>query len=238
MNDISAAAAQVAEGVAIVEDAAAAGTQARLIGGAAIAWHSGRAEAPHRTFSDLDMVVARKGSTALTKVLERRGYEGERQFNALNADCRLIFHGPGGKVDIFVERFQMCHEIPLRARLELDTPTVTVTDLLLTKLQVLEINEKDVQDIALLLEFHECRDGEGDWVNVEYLGRLLGDDWGLWRTVTGSLDAVSRAEPRVRRRVDEIHAAIEAAPKSRRYRLRARIGERKRWYELPEEVDE
>jgi len=231
------AAAQVAEGVAIVADAQAVGAQARLIGGAAIAWHSGRGESPHRTFSDLDMVVSRKGASALTKVLERRGYQGDRRFNALNADTRLIFHGPTGKLDVFVERFQMCHEIPLRSRLELDAPTATVTDLLLTKLQVLQINEKDVLDIALLLGTHECRAGEGDWINGDYLGRLLGDDWGLWRTATGSLAAVSKAEPRVRDRVAEILAAIEAGPKSRRYRLRARIGERKRWYELPEEVD-
>ncbi|MGE0219548.1 hypothetical protein [Mycolicibacterium sp.] len=238
MTDIQTAAAQVAEGVAIVADAEAAGAQARLIGGAAIAWHSGRADTPHRTFSDLDMVVSRKGAGALTKALEQRGYEGERQFNALNADTRLIFHGPTGKLDVFVERFQMCHEIPLRSRLELDTPTVTVTDLLLTKLQVVQINEKDVQDVALLLDTHECRAGEGDWVNGDYLGGLLGDDWGLWRTVTESLGAVARAEPRIGPRAEEILAAIEAGPKTRRFRLRAKIGERKRWYELPEEVDE
>jgi hypothetical protein len=238
MHDIGTAAAQVAEGVGIVEDVASAGAQARLLGGAAIAWHSGHADAPHRAFSDLDIVVSRKGVSTLTKTLESRGYEGERQFNALNADLRLIFHGPGGKIDIFVERFQMCHEIPLRSRLTLDSPTVTVTDLLLTKLQVHEINEKDVVDVALLLESHECREGEGDWVNGEYLGRLLADDWGLWRTVTGSLEAVAQAAPRVRDRVGEVLAVIEAVPKSRRFRLRARIGERKRWYELPEEDGE
>ena len=86
MHDIEAAAAQVSEGVKIVEDLESFGAQARLLGGAAIAWHSGRARAPHRAFSDLDIVVTRKGVSALTKRLESRGYEGERQFNALNLE--------------------------------------------------------------------------------------------------------------------------------------------------------
>ena len=210
----------------------------RLIGGVAIALHSGRGEAPHRVFSDLDMVASRKGANLLTAVLKRRGYGGERQFNALNGDRRLIFHGPVGKLDVFIDRFEMCHAIPLASRLDLDNPTATVTDLLLTKLQVVKLNEKDVQDVALLLATHDCRSGEGDWVNVAYLGSLLGSDWGLWRTVTGSLAAMSTAVPAMRSRADQIREALEAAPRTSRFRIRARIGERKRWYELPEEIDE
>jgi hypothetical protein len=231
------AAAQVAEGVAIVADCQAEGAVVRLIGGAAIALHSGRGDAPHRSFSDLDLIAARGAARALTRVLERRGFEGDRQFNALNGDRRLIFHGPSGKLDVFVGHFEMCHEIPLLRRIELDSPTATVTDLLLTKLQVVEIGEKDVRDVALLLEAHECRDGDGDCVNVAYLGELLGNDWGLWRTFTGSLEAVASAAPSVRPQAERIAETVEAAPRTRRFRMRARIGERKRWYELPEEVD-
>ncbi|MDO8210186.1 nucleotidyltransferase family protein [Conexibacter sp. CPCC 206217] len=230
------AAAQVAEGVEIVESCRAAGAAVRLIGGAAIALHSGRGDAPHRAFSDLDLIAARRSTKTLTQVLEAHGFEGERQFNALNGDRRLVFHGPAGKLDVFVDRFEMCHEIPLVERIELDTPTITVTDLLLTKLQVVELNEKDAQDVALLLTAHECGSTEGDVVNVDYLGRLLGNDWGLWRTFTNSLETVAATAPAVRPRADRILEAVEAAPRTRRFRLRARIGERKRWYDIPEEV--
>ncbi len=209
----------------------------RLLGGIAIALHCGREAIPHREFSDADAVVGRRDVKALRRLLAERGYQGDERFNALNGERRLVFYGPGGKLDVFVDRFEMCHEVPLGDRLALDSPTLSVTDLLLTKLQVVEMNSKDFADLALLIETHEVRSGEGDQVNADYLGALLGRDWGLWKTVTISLAKLRERSPELGERLDELEAATEG-PRSLSWKLRARLGERAKWYEEPEEVGE
>jgi hypothetical protein len=227
--------ALVAEGVALVEAAAEGGATLRLLGGAAIVVHgSGRT---HRELGDLDAVTRRGDVRRVTAVLEERGYEAETRFNALHGDRRLIFHGPAGKLDVFVDTFEMCHRIELGERLALDSPTIPVTDLLVTKLQIVELNAKDAGDIAVLLRHHALGAGPGDHVDADHLTRLVADDWGLWRTLDGTLARLPELEPSVAAAAGELRRVLDAAPKGRRFRMRARIGERKRWYELPEEVE-
>src|SRR5712692_1732460 len=204
----------------------------RLLGGAAIVLHT--SGAAHREIADLDSATRRSDTRRLAAALVGRGYEPEARFNALHGERRLIFYGPAGKLDVFVDSFEMCHRIELASRLDLDTPTLTVSDLLLTKLQVVELNAKDAHDAALLLREHELGSGAGDHLDVEYLARLVGDDWGLWRTISGTLQRVAEFEPEVAPKARKPSDALDEAPKSRRFQLRARIGERKRWYELPD----
>jgi hypothetical protein len=226
--------ALVEEGVALVEAAAGAGLVLRLLGGAAIVLHSGRSS--HRALGDLDAVVRRSDARRLATALAVEGYEPEPRFNALHGDRRLIFHGPHGKLDVFVEVFEMCHRIDLGTRLELDSPTLPVSDLLVTKLQVVELNAKDAEDAALLLRTHELGHGPGDHVEVDYLAGLVADDWGLWRTLTGTLEQLEELHPEVVEPAHALRAALDEVPKTRRFRMRAKVGERKRWYELPDEV--
>jgi hypothetical protein len=147
----------------------------------------------------------------------------------------MIFRGPLGKLDVFVGRFSMCHALEIDDRLELDYPALTATDLLLTKLQIVELNAKDAHDAAVLLAEHPIAEGDGDHNDVAYISRLTGDDWGLWRTVTSTLEQLADLDPSVAGQCRALHEAVEAAPKTRRFKLRARVGERVRWYELPEE---
>ena len=140
----------------------------------------------------------------------------------------------------------MCHEITLGDRLEVEAATVPLAELLLTKLQIIEVNEKDIRDMVLLLHGHGIADTDDDAVNGKRIAELCASDWGLWRTITANLERCrghvndyelpSADRERIEARFDEILSRIEAAPKSRGWKLRARIGERKRWYELPEEV--
>jgi putative nucleotidyltransferase-like protein len=222
------------EGVALVEAAAADDLMLRLLGGAAIMLHSGVNS--YRQLGDLDAVVRQEDARAIGATLRGRGYEPESRFNALHGDRRQIFHGPKGKLDVFVEVFEMCHRIALGRRLLLDSPTLTVSDLLLTKLQVVELNAKDAEDAAVLLRAHEFGHGEGDRVNLDYVTALAADDWGLWRTLTGTLERLEQLQPDVAPKVRGLRHELDEAPKTRRFRLRARVGERKRWYELPDEV--
>jgi hypothetical protein len=224
----------LAEGVAVVEAAAAAGLALRLLGGVGIVLHSGGQ--PHRALGDLDAATRSSDARPLTAALSLVGYRPEPRFNALHGDRRLIFHGPRGKLDVFVEVFEMCHRIDLGPRLELDSPTLSVSDLLVTKLQVVELNAKDADDAALLLRTHELGRGAGDQVDVDYLSSLVAEDWGLWRTLTGTLERLEERQPGVAERARALRRSLDEAPKGRRFRMRAKVGERKRWYELPDEV--
>jgi hypothetical protein len=140
----------------------------------------------------------------------------------------------------------MSHSIPLEERLELEPVTVPLAELLLTKLQIAELNQKDVGDALALLQGHRVAEADGESVNAARIAEVVADDWGLWRTFTGNL-AVSREHlpgydlpagerEAVSARIDALTERIDAEPKSRAWKLRARIGERKRWYETPEEV--
>ena len=224
----------IREGAALVASMDGHGLTVRLLGGAGVALHCGGAA--HRPIADLDALAPRAQARALAVAIEGEGYRPEARFNALHGDRRLIFHGPQGKLDVFVGAFEMCHRLELEGRLALDSPTLTVSDLLLTKLQIVELNAKDAQDAALLLRTHELGSGPGDHVDVDYLAGLVARDWGLWRTTTGTLRRLAELEPAVAEPAHALVAAFDAVPKTRAFRMRARIGERVRWYELPDEI--
>jgi hypothetical protein len=227
------------EGMRLAQAAEAEGLKVRLLGGVGVVAHCPQALAgqPHREIADIDIAVSRRDARKLTAFLEGRGYEAEKRFNALHGDARMIFHGPAGKLDVFVGSFIMCHALDLDDRLGLDFPALTATDLLLTKLQIVELNAKDAHDASLLLAEHPIHAGDGDHIDGAYVARLTGEDWGLWRTVTATLSRLSELYPAVADRCRQLGDVIQAAPKSRRFKLRARVGERVQWYELPEETE-
>jgi hypothetical protein len=217
----------------------------RLLGGVAVNVRSrGLPPALTREYKDLDFATAKKSAGNLQKLLRDLGYEPHVGFNAMNGKERLLFYdNPNERqVDVFVSSFRMCHEIPLEKRLTVDEDTVPLAELLLTKLQIVQLNEKDVRDsVALLLE-HEVTEDDGG-VNVAQFASLCCEDWGLCRTITQNLVSVREHLGRyevdrelVASRLDALLERIEGTPKSRSWKLRAKIGDRKRWYELPEEV--
>ena len=203
-----------------------------------------------RQYKDLDFAVPKKGAGNADKLLRDAGYEPHLTFNAMHARERALFFDDhhGRQVDVFIDSFRMCHKIPLNDRLDGNSPTVPLAELLLTKLQIIELNEKDVRDTVLLLHGHPVDEHDGDAVNGARIAQLCADDWGLWRTITANLDRcrshiddyeLDQADrDRVHTRFDELLGRIEDEPKSRGWKLRARVGERKRWYELPEEVSQ
>ena len=220
-----------------------------LLGGVAVRIHAPEVPAAlDREYKDLDFAVPRGGGRVAGQLLTDAGYEPQVVFNAMNGKERLLFHdtGHGRQVDVFVGSFRMCHEIPLSDRLQAGAATVPLAELLLTKLQIIELNEKDIRDTVLLLHGHDVADHDDDAVNGAHVAQLCAEDWGLWRTITANLERCAtevdgyqldeQDRSRVRDRLKALLAQIEAAPKGRAWKLRAKIGERKRWYDLPEEV--
>lgn len=238
----------VAEGTRIVEAAAERRFPLRLIGGVAVAIQcpSGRQEPLRRSYADIDLTTrgsARKDAIAL---MEELGYAADREFNTLHGHRRLYFYDEGNErqVDVFVDEANLCHRIDLRARLEAVPLTLPLADLAVLKLQVVETNEKDYLDICALFADHDLSEDESG-INVAHIATLVGGDWGLWRTLVMVAERSARfarelpgfdAGERVASRLKRLETALEEAPKSRGWKLRARLGDRKRWYELPEEV--
>jgi hypothetical protein len=243
--------AMVAAGRGLVATAAASSIPVRLLGGVAIWIRSGAAAraALGRDYPDIDVVAHKRQSRDLRRVLEASGFLPERVFNATHGARRLLYHSPDDSwhVDVFLDTFEMSHTLDLGSRLEIEPETLPAADLLLTKLQIAEINRKDLSDVAMLLWNHEPADGDGPGrVNLTRLAAACGEDWGLYTTVTENL---ARAAPllaelpvgeadraRVAGRIDAIGGALESAPKTMGWRMRAKVGRRVRWYEVPEEV--
>ena len=181
----------------------------------------------------------------MQKLFESIGYEGDRRFNTLNGHQRLLYldAANGRQIDVFIDRMKMCHVIELANRLGHEGATLTPADLLLSKLQVFEVNMKDLVDTVALLLDHPISDQDGDAINAAYLGKLTAEDWGLHRTLqlnTARVRDAARAldvdAGRINQRLDELWMRIDAQPKSFRWKMRARVGDRVTWYQLPEEV--
>jgi hypothetical protein len=195
---------------------------------------------------DIDLFGRRKETAKINLLFRDLGYKPRERFNALHGS-RLIFNDLKNmrRVDVFLDVFQMCHRFDFRDRLGLEPKTITISDLLSTKLQIVEMNEKDIKDILVLLLDHEVSTGETpDGINASYLAKLCAEDWGIYRTFTMNLDRIPEFVGRLslddgRRglivgRAGSIRKEIEGAPKSMGWRMRATVGDRKRWYELPE----
>ena len=238
----------VSEGQRLLARAAEADVPLRLLGGVAIRLRAPGELLPafRRTYADLDFVTAKKEAGRAAELFRNEGYEPHVAFNALHGKERLLFFDVDHdrQVDVFVGAFAMSHKIPLDARLEVDPVSIPLAELLLTKLQIAQLNEKDIRDALALLEGHPVGDADGETVNAGRIAALCAADWGLWRTITGNLDTCCALAPgydvpnraEVEARLQEVLHRIEAEPKTRSWRLRAKLGDRKRWYELPDEV--
>jgi hypothetical protein len=237
----------IAEAERISAAARASKIPVKLVGGAAVNLHSASArQAPlKRKYGDLDFVAPSKQRAAVQKFFESLGYQGDLRFNTLNGHQRLLYldETNGRQIDIFIDRMRMCHVIELAGRLGGDDPCLTPADLLLSKLQVFEVNMKDLVDTTALLIDHPVADHDDDAINATYLARLLSEDWGLYRTIQMNMEKVRETAKElavpsdtINQRLDELRDRIEAQPKSLKWRLRAKVGDRVSWYELPEEV--
>jgi len=161
---------------------------------------------------------------------------------------RLIYHHENGVMaEIFMDELRMAHTLDFRGRLELDSPTISLVDLLLSKLQIQQLTEKDIKDMIVLLAEHDLGPGDREKIDFGYLLKLIREDWGLYYTVHTNLGKVRQflvsyavlgeeVVVRVGARLDELLRRMEDEPKSLRWKARARIGTRLKWYEEVENV--
>lgn len=242
----------LAEAQRLVAAAQARDVTLRLLGGVAIRLRC--SHATHRTlnrsYGDIDFVAPRAQGRLLREILAAHGYTGDRRFNALHGDKRLLFfdEARSRQVDVFLRTFEMCHKLPLEDRLTIHPLALSPADLLLTKLQIVQLNTKDVQDIlALLLDFEPLASpvNPGEAIDLTIIAGLCANNWGWFTTVHDSLEKTAQmAIPllaadelaTVEQRIAAIKHTLATTPPSLRWRLRSLFGRRIGWYELPEEV--
>ena len=248
LDDAGPLADPVAEARRLVAAADGQGLLLRALGGVAVYLLApdGKPRLPRRV-KDIDVAVPRGSGRLAARLLEQAGYIGDQMFNALHGSRRLLFIDPVHErhLDVFVGEFSMCHEIPLTARLDRDPLTVPREELLLSKLQIIELTENDQLDIYNLMYHHDVGEQEDAGIASPFVAALCARDWGLWRTcqlnIGRSLEnlAGSGLQPAEQKvvgdRLESLRGRIDAEPKSRRWRMRNQVGDKVRWYQEPEQ---
>jgi hypothetical protein len=203
-----------------------------------------------RYLTDIDFVAYSRDIAGTQDMFQEMGWEENMSVLRLFGDKRRIFYHPDLPLhsDVFLDKLRFCHEIDFRRRLELDSPTIPLVDLLLEKLQIVEINRKDLIDVVVLLSQYPVGEDPRatDSIDGSRLASLTGRDWGWWRTATMNLrktrdfagDFVTGEQAdKVRKRLEELDRLVEERPKSLGWKLRSLVGDRMKWYREVEEVE-
>lgn len=257
----------------IVDSAKAQGTVLRMLGSLAIYAHSthvpecisffhrvGRIKEGAPLFTDLDLMGYATQGRSISKVFDGLGFKPDDMINGFFGDRRLVYYEGDNRfhVDIFLDKLEFSHDVlfgkkPGNGRLELDYPTISLTDLVLEKLQIHRIARKDLVDLLALFLGHDVittPNGDRESVDAGHIASLLADDWGFWyesmqnmektRQILGGFVAEGKVPEnlaeRIRSRIGTLESALHATPKGRRWEKRAKMGTAKPWFREVEEV--
>lgn len=230
-----------------------AGLLLRVIGSLAFQMHCPEfgyvQEAMGRAYTDIDFAAYSSQGKEIKVLMAGLGYNEDKEVFIVSEGDRSIFNNPtnGLHVDVFYNKLDFCHVISWEGRLEVDSPTIPLAEMLLEKMQIVKINEKDIVDTIMLLLEHKLGDNDYEEINIQHVAQLCSKDWGLWRTTTMNLDKVNRLaqgyaqltdeqKKYVTKQVDQALQRIEAEPKTLAWRLRSRVGDRVKWYKEVDEV--
>lgn len=236
-----------AEGERLLRAADEAGLTLRLLGALAFARrcprHAFLQERLGRVYTDIDFAAYGKQAAPIRELLAREGYVDDPAVFVDSGGTRVVAEHPGTglHLDVFFDHLEFCHTVPFKGRLEIDQETIPLAEMLMQKMQIVEINEKDLIDTIMLLLEHPLGEGDRDTINIARVAAVCAKDWGWWRTLTANLVKVRQIASsyeqlsdedtaRVASQVDLALTRIEAAPKSTGWKFRAKIGERKKWY--------
>jgi hypothetical protein len=245
----------VEEGKRIVGEAAKREIPVRLLGGVAIRLHCfeslefakklARLGEGGQEYTDLDFMTYSKFRKKMKDFFAELGYSKRPTTMSTAATQRQIYFHPKGwfYVDVFYDKLLAAnHPLDFRGRLDLDSPTITPTDMLLEKVQIVFPDEKDVKDIMLLLRAHTVAEQEEkNEINARFIARKLASDWGFWYTVTTNLRGLTQyvnedqklnAEEKqdLVTKIESLLTIIDKEPKSTGWKIRSFTGAKKRWY--------
>lgn len=243
----------ISEASRLVEVAQQSGLTLRIMGACAFRIHCPNSRKLYdnlsRPITDIDLASYSSFNGKMKPFFDSQNYDSDARVIALFGRERHQYFHPDGntRVDVFFDRLAMNHTVDFKSRLELDSPTITLTDLLLEKLQIVQLTEKDIKDTIVLLREHPVGTIEKETVNSAHIAKILAEDWGFWYTVTTNLQKVREYanatnllteddKTVVTKRLEELKVDIEAHPKSAKWKMRSRIGSKKKWYNDVETV--
>ncbi len=231
---------------AIIEAAELHGARLRAVGGLAFKRLCPSCRDPrfYRENKDIDLIGRREETKNIQKAMESLGYKPREMFNKLNMGQRLIYYNTADKfrIDIFLNEFAMCHKFDFRPSILADTYTLPITQLMMTKLQVVQKTEKEYKDLMLGFHDFDVEKGGLGCIRGDEIAALCSKDWGLYTTFAKSINEMidharatgSDSENVIVPRAQKLVSMMNEYPKSTGWKLRAKLGERARWYELPE----
>jgi hypothetical protein len=236
------------EALRIMEASESSGIPIRLLGGVAVYLSSPctRSAPFAREIYDLDFVVPKKKAYPLEKLLAKIGFTGNREFNSIHGETRLLFYSELAEVDVFVGAFEQCHNMNLEKLINTCKVSIPLAALLLTKLQIVQINQKDILDILAILYDHDVQmDGNpNEIISLNELNAIWCDDWGWYTTCMDNLDKIhtfveekfsDADQKKLNTKIGLIQANAESTKKTLKWTLRSKVGRKLPWYELPEE---
>lgn len=264
----------IGEVISIIDKAGSRGVVLRVLGATAVYIHTmdkpnsikiyqylKRFKGEEVLFTDLDLIGYSKQRSNVINFFEKvLGFKADPYIKALFSARRLVYYHPQNlyNVDVFFDKLEFSHDIdfgnkPGKGRLELDYPTITLTDLVLEKLQIHRINRKDLVDLAVLFHGHGlCDEGDTtkrDCIDADYIASILASDWGFWYDAVSNLNKLANfvsaelsnvdtdASRTVQERVRALINSIEKKPKSKEWIKRSKIGTSKPWYREVEEIE-
>jgi hypothetical protein len=236
-----------AEGDRLLDAAERGGVVLRLLGALAFKKRCPRysrlQDALNRRYTDIDFAAYGKQVKGIRALMTREGYVEDEMTYVESEGSRMVLHHPGTDLhlDVFLDKLDFCHTIEWNGRLESDSATIPMAEMLMQKMQIVEINEKDIIDTIMLLLEHDLGESDDDRVNIGLVARICARDWGWWRTLTMNLRKVEQMaesyvqldddeKARVSAKVEEALHRIEEEPKALAWRIRGKVGDRKKWY--------
>ncbi len=242
--------AYLEEGRRLIEDAQKQGLLLRVMGPIALHYYfpdfvdlyRRMERLGERVFTDIDFAAYGKHRSKLVPFFEAHGYELEKRAAMISGGTRMIFFSSNiPMIDVFFDKLDYNHPIDYRGRLEANPYCVSLADLMLQKLQIVQINDKDLKDAMLLLLAGDLGDTDENKINARYIAKLLSDDWGFYYTATTNLERIKNSVHHIQALSDELRdfitaqankllQIIEETPKTGKWKGRAKTGTSKPWY--------
>jgi hypothetical protein len=236
----------IEEAIRIQSEAEKAGLHLRMLGALAFRYqcpkNTAHFEALERRITDIDFAASIRDRDQLLSFFKKQDYVVDENALVIGGGYRYIFENLRKQkhIDVFFDQLEMCHTVVFKDRLNINSYTISLPDLLLEKMQIVEISRKDFKDTAVLLLEHEI--GQDDTkINVGYIGKIMSDDWGFFHTFSTNLNKLkdmvyefsnfNKSEKEIiLQRIEEILESVNNSEKSLKWKLRARIGTKLKWY--------
>lgn len=225
------------------------GITMRVLGATAFVIHCPKYRSFHdtlgRKLTDIDFAAYRKQWKQIREVFVKDLGWKEPAAYMMAVASRLVFFDPENEnlhSDIFFDKLEFCHDIPFQGRLEADYPTLPLAELLLEKLQIVKINEKDVVDVIMLIREHDIGSSDKETINADRIAKLFSEEWGFYYTGTTNLKRVrdeflsgysalsGEDRKNVIDKINYLLESVENQPKSISWKMRSKVGTSRKWY--------